>query len=151
MEWLLLVVGLVVGIGIGILLSKMWMLSASESEQIKQEAVEAKSELQQYRDIVKDHMSQSAKLTEELADMNQRIIAHMEYSANILETEKREVSFPFFSKETTEAIQASLPELEEKERKLKSMSDNEQPRDYSGKPSGLLAKDTQNVTDTEKA
>lgn len=137
------VITLILGFIGGVVFSRTRMISVEESHSIKQQADEAKSALNNYQAEVSNHLGRTSMLMDQMAETYREVLQHMTETSQVLQKaqQDKDSNMPFFSRETTEALQASLSQLEEPKRKRTKPS--EQPRDYSGQPSGLFnEKDT---------
>ncbi|KZX00857.1 hypothetical protein JL49_08565 [Pseudoalteromonas luteoviolacea] len=110
-------------------------------EEIEQQAKQAEQNLEQYRQDVADHLASTKKLVGKMQDNYSQLLQHVEDTNQLLFEEKsKKPSEPFFSKETTEQLQASLRARPEKRRSDESTYTNP-PVDYAEGESGLFTDD----------
>ncbi|KZN37329.1 YhcB family protein [Pseudoalteromonas luteoviolacea] len=110
-------------------------------EEIEQQAKQAEQNLEQYRQDVADHLANTKKLVGKMQDNYSQLLQHVEETNQLLIEEKRKApSEPFFSKETTEQLQASLRARPEK-RRSEEYAQNNPPMDYAEGESGLFTGD----------
>ncbi|KID57880.1 hypothetical protein JF50_03780 [Pseudoalteromonas luteoviolacea] len=110
-------------------------------EELEQQAQQAEQNLEQYRQDVADHLANTKKLVGKMQDNYSQLLQHVEDTNQLLLEEKRsQPNQPFFSKETTEQLQASLRSRPEKRRNSESVH-NAPPADYAEGESGLFSDD----------
>ena len=106
-----------------------------KQHELKEQAEEAKNALEQYRQDVADHLATTGKLVNKMKENYDQLLSHVEATNQLLlEDRNQQPAEPFFSKETTEQLQASL-----KERQSDRSSAKAQPADYVSGESGLFA------------
>ena len=106
-----------------------------KQDELKEQAEQAQSELEQYRQDVADHLASTSKLVNKMKDNYNQLLSHVEETNQLLlEDRNKEPVAPYFSKETTEQLQASL-----KERRSDRSSAEAQPADFVSGESGLFA------------
>ncbi len=133
--WLgLVVIVAVAGFFVGSLVTRKQF----KQEELEQEAQNAKNALEQYRQDVADHLANTGKLVSKMKDNYDQLLAHVEETNQLLLTQKEQTpSQPFFSKETTEQLQASLKQRPE--RRVTRDNPDSQPADYASGESGLFS------------
>ncbi|WP_440054913.1 YhcB family protein [Pseudoalteromonas sp. T1lg65] len=110
-----------------------------KQDELEQQVKKAESELEQYRQDVTDHLANTKKLVGKMHDNYQQLVSHVEETNQLLLQEKSSrPTDPFFSKETTEQLQASLKARPEKRRKVESNA-TDQPTDYAAGETGLFS------------
>ncbi|MBE0366825.1 MULTISPECIES: YhcB family protein [Pseudoalteromonas] len=108
--------------------------------ELEQQAIQAKSELEQYRQDVSDHLASTKKLMSKMQESYTQLFSHVEQTDQVLLTEKpTHPSEPFFSKETTEQLHASLKSRPERRRANNRSDDSAQPVDYVEGESGIFS------------
>ena len=106
-------------------------------DELEQQAEQAKHSLEQYRQDVADHLANTGKLVNKMKENYDQLLSHVEETNQLLlEDRNKAPAEPFFSKETTEQLQASL-----KERSSDRSNADAQPADYVSGKSGLFAGD----------
>ncbi|KNC69211.1 MULTISPECIES: YhcB family protein [Pseudoalteromonas] len=106
-------------------------------DELEQKAQEAQHALEQYRQDVSDHLADSKKLMAKLEENYTLLNRHFEDGKQLLSQEKSTPSEPFFSKETTEQLHASLHMRGEK-RRANEQTHDAPPSDYVEGESGLF-------------
>ncbi|MBQ4832794.1 YhcB family protein [Pseudoalteromonas sp. MMG010] len=105
-----------------------------KQDELEQQAKQAEHALDQYRQDVADHLASTGKLVSKMKDNYDQLLSHVEETNQLLLTDKKDApAEPYFSKETTEQLQASL-----KERQSDRSSAQAQPADYVSGESGLF-------------
>ena len=120
-----------------------------EHDELEKEVEKAQLNLEQYKQDVADHLSNTNKLVTKMRDNYEQLVNHVQETNRILLTEQNKETIPFFSKETTEQLHASLDKLEKPKSKQESLES--QPADYAEGKSGLFADNRSNKKQTEKA
>ncbi|MBH0087589.1 YhcB family protein [Pseudoalteromonas sp. NSLLW218] len=106
-----------------------------KQDELKEQAEQAENALEQYRQDVADHLANTGKLVNKMKENYDQLLSHVEETNQLLlEDRNKAPAEPFFSKETTEQLQASL-----KERSSDRSSAAAQPADYVSGESGLFA------------
>ena len=106
-----------------------------KQDELKEQAEQAQSALEQYRQDVADHLANTGKLVNKMKENYDQLLSHVEDTNQLLlEDRNKAPAEPYFSKETTEQLQASL-----KERRSDRSSAKAQPADYVSGESGLFA------------
>ncbi|MEO2267853.1 YhcB family protein [Pseudoalteromonas pernae] len=109
-----------------------------KQEELEEQAHKAQSELEQYRQDVADHLDNTNKLINKLKDNYEQLANHVAQSNSLLTLKKEvDMSQPFFSKETTEQLHASLNQRPE--RHATHTLHDSQPADYAAGESGLFS------------
>lgn len=134
--WLgLLVIAGVIGFFVGAQVTKKQL----KQTELEQKAIQAKNELEQYRQDVSDHLASTKKLMSKMQDSYSQLLSHVEQTDQVLLTEKpSHPSEPFFSKETTEQLHASLKSRPERRRSTDRPQDSAQPVDYVEGETGIF-------------
>jgi uncharacterized membrane-anchored protein YhcB (DUF1043 family) len=102
--------------------------------ELEQQAVQAQNALEQYRQDVADHLANTGKLVSKMKANYDQLLKHVEETNQLLLSDKNDTPpEPYFSKETTEQLQASL-----KERQSDRSSAQAQPADYVSGETGLF-------------
>jgi uncharacterized membrane-anchored protein YhcB (DUF1043 family) len=134
--WLgLLIITGVIGFFIG---SQVTRKQLKQTE-LEEQAMQAKNDLEQFRQDVSDHLSSTKKLMNQMQESYTQLLSHVEHTDQLLLTEKpTHPSEPFFSKETTEQLHASLKSRPERRRGDRRANDSAQPVDYVEGKSGIF-------------
>lgn len=125
MTWEYGLIGLVVGLIIGGLVTRFGSKQVRDQHALQYELNKTKAELNEYKQELNDHFTRSAELMENLTQNYRELYQHMTHSSHQLLPEQRGEQNPF-----TEA-----------RKELTDGADNAQvqmPRDYSSTASGLL-------------
>jgi len=105
-----------------------------KQDELKEQAEQAENALEQYRQDVSDHLANTGKLVNKMKENYDQLLSHVEETNQLLlEDRNKAPAEPFFSKETTEQLQASL-----KERQCDRSNAQAQPADYVSGESGLF-------------
>ncbi|WP_404342470.1 YhcB family protein [Pseudoalteromonas mariniglutinosa] len=105
-----------------------------KQDKLEQQVEQANNALEQYRQDVADHLASTSKLVSKMKDNYEQLLNHVDETNKLLLADKKQhASEPFFSKETTEQLQASL-----QERQSDRSSADAQPADYVVGTSGLF-------------
>ncbi|CAH9063380.1 hypothetical protein PSECIP111951_03262 [Pseudoalteromonas holothuriae] len=133
--------GLIIVIAIAaFFLGSVWTKKQFKHDDLEQQTQQAKHELEQYRQEVADHLANTKKLMGKMQDSYSQLIQHVEETNQVLLTEKpNHPSDPFFSKETTEQLHASLKSRPERRRNDRANTGVAQPSDYVDGESGLFS------------
>ncbi len=118
-----------------------------ENDELEKEVENAKATLAQYKQDVADHLSNTDKLVSKMKDNYEQLSDHVRQTNNLLLSDNTKESTPFFSKETTEQLQASLDKLEKPKVKPKTL--DSQPSDFAQGESGIFAGNKGNTTSSE--
>ncbi|AXQ96666.1 YhcB family protein [Pseudoalteromonas piscicida] len=108
-------------------------------DELEVQAQQAKHDLEQYRQDVSDHLASTKKLVNKMQDSYQQLLTHVEETNQLLTQDRpSHPADPFFSKETTEQLQASLQARPERRRK-QDPSFEVPPSDYAEGETGLFS------------
>ncbi|WP_372811403.1 YhcB family protein [Pseudoalteromonas nigrifaciens] len=111
-------------------------------DELEEQVEQAKNTLEQYRQDVADHLANTGKLVTKMKDNYDQLLSHVEETNQLLlEDRNKAPAEPFFSKEMTEQLQASL-----KERRSDRSNADAQPADYVSGESGLFAGEAKSST-----
>ena len=144
--WLTLVLFTAIGC---FFLGSIYTKRQYEHDELEKEVEKAQHSLEQYKQDVADHLASTNKLVSKMRDNYEQLVNHVEETNKILLTDNRSESMPFFSKETTEHLKASLNSLEKNKTKKEPISS--QPADYADGESGIFADNRTNKNQTEQA
>jgi uncharacterized membrane-anchored protein YhcB (DUF1043 family) len=140
-------IGLIIIVAVAaFFLGSTWTKKQFKHGELEQQAQQAKHELEQYRQEVADHLASTKKLMSKMQDSYGQLLSHFEETNQVLLTEKpSHPSDPFFSKETTEQLHASLKSRPERRRSDRNSEGVAQPTDYVDGESGLFSGERLNV------
>jgi uncharacterized membrane-anchored protein YhcB (DUF1043 family) len=120
--------GLIAGIGIMILRTRM----TTGSLQTKEALSSCQQENAQLKQNWQDNLAAFRSVATNLHEMSKHIDSQIEDAEHILEDEKQPPAFPFFSKEATSILSNSYRKPKEE------LNSDNQPLDYSGSASGVF-------------
>ena len=88
----------------------------NKQEDLEHQVEQAQTELAQYRQDVADHLDNTNKLMSKIKENYEQLLAHSQRSEKLLTArESADLTQPFFSKETTEQLYASLDQRPERQ------------------------------------
>ena len=108
-----------------------------ENDELEKEVEKAKNELEQYKQDVADHLASTDKLVDKMKDNYEQLATHVQQTNKLLLVDNTKETMPFFSKEATEQLQASLDQLAEP--KAHANITDAQPTDYAQEHSGIFS------------
>ncbi|MCL9781493.1 Z-ring associated protein ZapG [Vibrio sp. S4M6] len=136
MPWIFALVGLIAGIVIGVLITRLTTPDYKKHKVIQKNLDAAKYELEQKRQEVADHFAQTAEMLDTLGKDYTKLYQHMENTSAEMLSHLPEQDNPFSKKTTT-------PKTEEpKSPPPPPTSSDEAPKDYASGSSGLLEGDS---------
>lgn len=119
-----LVIGVVIGFIIGLIFMNVMSPKARQYAKVKRELDQTKDELNAQKQVIVKHFSHSAEILDSMAKDFRRLYQHMaENSGQLINPEETPI---------IDINSGSEPNIK------RELSHEEQPRDYSGNPSGLL-------------
>lgn len=122
---------------IGFFIGKFWTLRTGAQHELEAQVEKTQTELSQYKQDVASHFETTNQLMAQLKSNYDQVNNHIEETSKLLQKPEVQADlFPFFSKETSEQMQASLEQLQENKRS--KVKPDSQPKDYSKGASGLL-------------
>ncbi|BBN80314.1 cytochrome D ubiquinol oxidase subunit III [Pseudoalteromonas sp. A25] len=144
-------IGLIIIVAIAaFFVGSVWTKKQFKHSDLEQQAQQAKHELEQYRQEVADHLASTKKLMGKMQDSYSQLLSHVEETNQVLLSEKpSHPSEPFFSKETTEQLHASLKSRPERRRSDRANEGFAQPTDYVDGESGLFSGERLEVEQTK--
>ncbi|CCQ10372.1 FIG00949461: hypothetical protein [Pseudoalteromonas luteoviolacea B = ATCC 29581] len=109
-----------------------------KQDELEQQANDAKMALDQFRQDVADHLDNTRKLVTRMQDNYTQLLNQVEQTNQLLVVDSTPTSAePFFSKETTEQLQASLKNRQEKRSDRSNATS--QPTDFVEGTSGIFS------------
>jgi uncharacterized membrane-anchored protein YhcB (DUF1043 family) len=130
---------LVAGFVIGAIAARLFSIRQFNQNQLKVDLEESKTQLQNYRTEVSDHLETTQRLMSQLQDNYEQIVRHMASTKMTLVDKapvERASNLNYLSTDTAEHIRKSLGQIDERRRK--QVSHSQQPLDYAGHSSGLM-------------
>lgn len=139
MTWQYTVIGLIIGFIFGLLVMYPSIRKSKKQKALQQELSKTKEELDAYRQELVNHFARSAELLKSMANDYHQLHQHMVNSSSILLSTQEKESITLENNEDIPTITGISAKDNTDDN---ADSDKKPPRDYSGKPSGLLrAKD----------
>lgn len=126
MPWIYAVIGLFAGIIIGVVVSRITTPQYQKQKQLQKELESAKFQLEQQRQDLNDHFSESAKMLNNISKEYRKLYEHMASTSNTLLPNMPQQDNPF-----AESIQ-----FDKKETKAKTT--DTAPKDYANGATGML-------------
>ncbi|MFC3033022.1 ZapG family protein [Pseudoalteromonas fenneropenaei] len=132
-------VGLLVVVAVAaFFLGALFTKKKFKQDELEQQAADAKHALAQFRQDVADHLDNTRKLVNKMQDNYTQLLNQVEETNQLLVIEKVvHPADPFFSKETTEQLQASLKSRPERRGDRSTASS--QPSDFAAGTSGIFS------------
>ena len=130
---------LIAGLVIGAVAARLFSIRQFNQNKLQVELEESKSQLQNYRSEVSDHLETTQRLMSQLQDNYEQIVRHMASTKMTLVDKapvQRATNLNYLSTDTAEHIRKSLGQIDERRRK--QVSHSQQPLDYAGHSSGLM-------------
>ncbi|WP_392558358.1 YhcB family protein [Orbus mooreae] len=121
-----LIIGLVLGVIIGVILTNVLSPKSRKYNQVKHDLEDAKKELVAQKQMIVKHFSHSAEILDNMAKEFRRLYQHMVENSNNL-----------ISQEDLDALKVD-PSIIITNKEHINTENKDQPKDYSGNPSGLL-------------
>ncbi|UGA54376.1 Z-ring associated protein ZapG [Vibrio sp. VB16] len=138
MPWIYGLVGLLVGAILGIVISRIKTPQYKKHQQMKKELATTKFELEQQRQELTDHFSQTAELLDVLGKDYTKLYQHMANTSSELLANVPEQDQPFANK-LTQTVSGSEQET------------NIQPKDYAKGATGLLTPEKKEIIEAPEA
>ena len=130
---------LIAGLVIGAVAARLFSIRQFNQNKLQIELEESKTQLQNYRTEVSDHLETTQRLMSQLQDNYEQIVRHMASTKMTLVDKapvQRATNLNYLSTDTAEHIRKSLGQIDERRRK--QVSHSQQPLDYAGHSSGLM-------------
>lgn len=124
MPWIYAIIGLFAGIVIGIIISRITTPQYQKQKELQKELETSKFELEQQRQDLNDHFSETASMLDNLGKEYRKLYEHMAKTSNDLLPNLPEQDNPFANR-----IETKQPETEEADA---------QPKDYANGATGML-------------
>ncbi|MFC1234664.1 Z-ring associated protein ZapG [Vibrio sp. F74] len=138
MPWIYGLVGLLVGAILGIVISRIKTPQYKKHQHMKKELATTKFELEQQRQELTDHFSQTAELLDVLGKDYTKLYQHMANTSSELLANVPEQDQPFANK-LTQTVSESEQET------------NIQPKDYAKGATGLLTPEKKEIIEAPEA
>lgn len=143
MAFLYAAVGLVIGLVVGIIVARLMTPEYKKHKQIQKELETAKFELEQHRQDLADHFSNSAEMLDTLGKNYTKLYQHMAQSSSNLLPNLPKQDNPFVTQASESESTTDEP------RKVEELTDV-QPKDYANGATGLLKEQKKVVIDSPK-
>ncbi|WP_105902209.1 Z-ring associated protein ZapG [Vibrio gangliei] len=140
MAFLYAAVGLVIGIIIGIIIARLMTPEYKKHKQLQKELETTKFELEQHRQDLSDHFSNTAEMLDSLGKSYTKLYQHMAQTSSDLLPNLPKQENPFIGQNTDNSTE---------EHKIEEITDV-QPKDYANGSTGLLKGQKNHSEDTEK-
>lgn len=141
MPWMYALIGLVIGLIIGFAISRFMTPEYNKQKLVQKELDGAKFELEQQRQELTDHFSQTAEMLDILGKDYTKLYQHMAKTSSELLPNVPEQDNPFVKKITQ---QNPEPQVETEANE----DSNSQPKDYANGATGLLKDDEKEIIET---
>lgn len=139
MAFLYAAVGLVIGIIIGIIIARVMTPEYKKHKQLQKELETAKFELEQHRQDLSDHFSNSAEMLDTLGKNYTKLYQHMAQTSSDL--------LPNIPKQDNPFITQTAEAPSEEQRKPEEAPEV-QPKDYANGSTGLLKEQQKTYVDS---
>ncbi|MEZ8965617.1 Z-ring associated protein ZapG [Vibrio breoganii] len=140
MPWIYAIVGLFVGIIIGVIISRVTTPQYQKQKEIQKELETSKFELEQQRQDLNDHFSESAQILDNIGKEYRKLYEHMANTSNELLPNLPAQDNPFAERlETREASSEA------------KTSSNEAPKDYANGATGMLKEEQKEILKAPEA
>ncbi|OBT07360.1 hypothetical protein A9264_07945 [Vibrio sp. UCD-FRSSP16_10] len=127
MPWIYAIVGLFVGIIVGVIVSRITTPQYKKQKELQKELETKKFELEQQRQDINDHFSESAQILDNIGKDYRKLYEHMAKTSNELLPNLPTQDNPFAKR-----LEATEKETEEKD------SGSLPPKDYANGATGML-------------
>ncbi|PMM04095.1 hypothetical protein BCT63_01155 [Vibrio kanaloae] len=142
MSWVYAVAGLLVGVILGVAISRFMTPEYKKQKNVQKELDSAKFALEQQRQELADHFAKSAEMLDTLGKDYTKLYQHMEKTSSELIPNMPEQDNPFVK---TAAAHSDKPQ--EKSTSKKEALE-EQPKDYANGATGLFKEQKKEIIDT---
>ncbi len=140
MPWIYAIVGLFAGIIIGVIISRITTPQYQKQKDLQKELETSKFELEQQRQDLNDHFSESAQILDNIGKEYRKLYEHMASTSNELLPNLPAQDNPFAER------------LEVKEgRSDASASNDEPPKDYANGATGMLKEEQKEILKAPEA
>ncbi|GEM78380.1 Z-ring associated protein ZapG [Vibrio superstes] len=140
MPWIYAIVGLFVGIIIGVIISRVTTPQYQKQKELQKELETSKFELEQQRQDLNDHFSESAQILDNIGKEYRKLYEHMANTSNELLPNLPAQDNPF-----AERLGASEASSET------NTSGNEAPKDYANGATGMLKEEQKEILKAPEA
>ncbi|GEA60344.1 Z-ring associated protein ZapG [Vibrio comitans] len=140
MPWIYAIIGLFAGIIIGVIISRITTPQYQKQKDLQKELETSKFELEQQRQDLNDHFSESAQILDNIGKEYRKLYEHMASTSNELLPNLPAQDNPFAER------------LEVKEgRSDTSASNDEPPKDYANGATGMLKEEQKEILKAPEA
>ncbi|GAM62642.1 cytochrome d ubiquinol oxidase [Vibrio ishigakensis] len=126
MPWIYAIIGLFAGIIIGIIISRITTPQYQKQKELQKELETSKFELEQQRQDLNDHFSETANMLDNLGKEYRKLYEHMAKTSNDLLPNLPEQDNPFAKRIEAKQDDTSKPDADA------------QPKDYANGATGML-------------
>ena len=141
MPWMYAVAGLLVGVILGVAISRLMTPEYKKQKNVQKELDSAKFALEQQRQELADHFAKSAEMLDTLGKDYTKLYQHMEKTSSELIPNLPEQDNPFVK---TAAAHSDKPQ---EKVSVKEATLEEQPKDYANGATGLFKEQKKEIID----
>ncbi|WP_261816629.1 Z-ring associated protein ZapG [Vibrio gallicus] len=141
MPWIYAVIGLFVGIIIGIIIARITTPQYQKQKELQKELEASKFKLEQQRQDLTDHFSDTAGMLDSLGKEYRKLYEHMAATSNELLPNTPEQDNPFAKKLETQNTDQGQSEADS----------GAQPKDYAKGATGMLKEEEKVILDAPEA
>ncbi|CAM2815306.1 Z-ring associated protein ZapG [Vibrio rarus] len=140
MPWIYAIVGLFVGIIIGVIISRITTPQYKKQKQLQKDLESSKFQLEQQRQDINDHFSESAQILDNIGKEYRKLYEHMANTSNDLLPNLPAQDNPFAKRITSD-----------EEDNDQATSTSEPPKDYANGATGMLKEVKKEILDAPEA
>lgn len=144
MPWIYALVGLLVGMVLGVAISRLTTPGYKKQKSVQKDLDNAKFELEQQKQDLADHFAQTAEMLDSLGKEYTKLYQHMAKTSSELLPNIPEQDNPFVKKI---AQQSDSESVENNDVDIKPLS--EAPKDYASGSTGLLKEQKKEILDSQ--
>ncbi|RUO78555.1 YhcB family protein [Pseudidiomarina taiwanensis] len=138
MSWIVGILLVIVGAVIGFFVALYWRNEHSEEARLSEEVNQSKQQLQAYQQEVAEHFATAQALVEQLEETQEKLKSYLKHSSELLQQEQSQPSLPFFAEDTMRQLRMAS-RLQDDRKRDEGKTEQNPPRDYSDKKSGLFS------------
>ncbi|NOI81883.1 DUF1043 family protein [Vibrio tubiashii] len=144
MPWIYALVGLLVGMVLGVAISRLTTPGYKKQKSVQKDLDSAKFELEQQKQDLADHFAQTAEMLDSLGKEYTKLYQHMAKTSSELLPNIPEQDNPFVKKI---AQQSDSESVENNDVEIQPLS--EAPKDYASGSTGLLKEQKKEILDSQ--
>ncbi|WCP66592.1 Z-ring associated protein ZapG [Vibrio tubiashii] len=144
MPWIYALVGLLVGMVLGVVISRLTTPGYKKQKSVQKDLDNAKFELEQQKQDLADHFAQTAEMLDSLGKEYTKLYQHMAKTSSELLPNIPEQDNPFVKKI---AQQSDSESVENNDVDIQPLS--EAPKDYASGSTGLLKEQKKEILDSQ--